>query len=436
VAYTVVIAAVSGNYSFDVQPMLRPSYSYEENRAVVPYVRTAEIETWTLDGAAYRSTAQADITDDFDALRDLVASRSNPIASVTFYRDSTPVRSISTSTHKGGVFAQALTVDGSPGLWATHWKGTLVVYGRRLLGDGDNIVEMARSLEYRGDPSGLLTITSRGTLSTIPGTSARAKALAAALTDAPTGAAYGLMDGDENGEPTASSLDATDTRASWSATWQEHGESLPAGVNAWTHRVRTTEDPKDGRRTIISVSARGPAIAPLRTAVRALKPSEGLENFEEDEDPVGLSFAATYTTRQASREPDAEVSAGLFYRRMEVEIQGVAHGSDRDSTVFLVPGYTPWLVPKPRQPIVITERLVAKFRGSPSGPSAFGIGSRVKELTGVVFQPGASRAPTVRLEDPGLRASARVWSAEATYVYFAEEADGDRLAGLVAEMTR
>lgn len=434
-AYTLEIVG-SATYTFDVQPLLKPSFSYEEDRSRTPPVRTAEIETWTLEGAAYRSATQANITTDFESIRAIFASRTSPITSVTLKRDGSDVRAITTTSHKGGVFAQALTVDGSPGLWATHWAGTLVVYGRRLMGDGDNIVEMARSLEYRGDPSGLLTVTSRGTLSTIPGTSARTKALAAALADAPTGDAYGLMDGDDSGVPTASSLDSTDTRASWSATWVEHGESLPAGVNAWTHRVRTTEDPKDGRRTIISVSARGPAIARLRSAVRALKPAEGLENFEEDEDPVGLSFAATYTTRQASREPDAEVSAGLFYRRMEVEIQGVAPGTDRDSTVFLVPGYTPWLVPKPRQPIVITERLIAKFRGSPSGPSAFGIASRVKELTGVVFQPSASRAPTMRLEDPGLRASARVWSAEATYVYFAEEADGDRLAGLVAEMTR
>lgn len=424
-AYTIEITDGSTTYTLGTSPNVGgrflPSFSYEENRSRQPPVRTVEIETWVLDEVTYIG-ADAAATGDFETLRAILAARSSP-TSVKFKRDSTTVREINTTTHKGGVFAQALEVKDNPGLWATHWQGRIVVYGRRLFADGANIVHFEReALAYSYDAAGLAIVTSRGKLTTIPGTSAETQARAQALTS--PGATYGLVTQGPSGEPNVTVLDETDTSASWESIWKQHGESLPAGVNEWVKVVETTDVPGEGEIETTTVRAKGPTMSSLRTAVRARRPSAEVVSVSEHEDVTGRAFSATYVTKRPN-ESSAERTreAKIVSRRVEVAVEGLTPKDDdeRDLAVDLIPGYEAAFTKMPRSPIRVIERIVARLRGVWAQVADFRLEPVLRSagIDGLRFLPGEARIGVPALEEQALDRDGDLWRAEATYVYLA-----------------
>ena len=426
----------STTYTFDVQPRWKPSFSWEQDASRVPAVRIAEIETWVLEGAVYRSSTATNNTSDLETLRALLAARSSPVSAVTLKYNGSEVRSLTTTTHQGGVFAQSLDVGDSPGQFATYWIGTIVVYGRRLFGDGDNIVTLERSLEYEYDVAGLATVTSRGSLTTLPGTSAEAKARDEAAQDEPSGADYRLQTyGPGGSEPSVAVLDATDTRASWTAVWKQFGETPPTGCTWYEKEVETVDDQDGGKRVRTTLRARGPTMTTVRSAVRALVPSTKVTNRRELESTTSKSFEVSYEQAEESRQPDPE-NPGLVFRRVSITAQGMTPAADeRDCNVYPVPGHKPFFVERARQPITITEQIRTQYRGDPHALLAvLGLDSRVRgKVKGLRFQPGASSPPEGQLAKKGETRDADLWDGSATYVFLADEVTPEALFAIVKD---
>lgn len=434
-AYTIEITDGSATYTFQnaagsqAAPKFRPTFEYEYDDGRVPAPLVGEIETWVLEDAVFVHATQANITSDLETLRAILGDRGSPVSSVKFKRDGSTVREINASTHQGGVYVRELDAGrDTPGQFATHWSGSLVVWGRRLFADSDSIVHFRREVSYSYDAAGLATVTQRGELSTAPGVSAEAKAIEFGALESP-GGAYGHATAGPDDGPSVSVLDDTDTRASFESTWKEHGESLPAGVNEWEHRVETMKDP--GEETItVSVRAKGPTSSQLRSAVRARKPSTGdVAESRESEDRTGLEWTATYTRRR----PNADRNTGkVIRRRFEYDLDGDQPEDARDDVVDLVPGHEPHFTRMPRQPVTITERAVAWIRGSEwSNVADFGVGSLARDREGFRYQPGRSRRPVVVREEEGVDRGADLWRAEATYVFLSSsQVDPDSLVDL------
>lgn len=408
-AYTVVITSALGTYNFDVQPKFKPKYDNEIDTSRVPAMLTGRTETWVLEGAVYRSATQSSVTGDLASLKSITGAA---LTSIAFKRDGTTVFEMTTSTHVGGIFAQTVEVSGDDGEFATFWRGSLVVWGREVFptagGGGSGLSSLEEQTEYSYDAAGLARVTLRGTLSTLPGTSAEGKARERAL-ESP-GAAFGYITQGSDDGPSVTILDATDTKASWESTWQEHGESLPTGVNEWSRQFSTTTAADGGSTRSTTVRAKGPTIARLRTAVRAERPSTGLISYEETEDPAKLEVSASYSEAR---------STGLVLSRLEIDVQGADPGEDRDDTIYPIPGYLPFFVAQARGAITITERLTSQVRGAPAGIAPFALGSVIKGSLGFRFQPGRSSSTAPRLVTRGVDPAGDLWEASATYVHLA-----------------
>src|SRR4051812_44089744 len=180
-------------YSFNVQPEFDRLFDYEQNEELNPPVLTAELETWHLKNAVFVGV-ESDVTTDFETLRGVLGSRLTPVTSVVFKRDGAPVWTLAPN---GGVLIKGFGSKVEPGHWKGFWKGDLTVLGRKLLADANGIVRLAKKLSYAYDSAGLAVVKLSGSLSTVPGTSAEAKARAQALTS--PGADYGLLTHGPNG---------------------------------------------------------------------------------------------------------------------------------------------------------------------------------------------------------------------------------------------
>jgi len=426
-AYTLELTDGSSTYTFQVQPLYKPRFDYELDEGRTPPTVVAEIETWLLRGAVFMSASQAAITDDVETLRALIGKRAS-ITSAKFKRDAAIVRELSLATHKGGVFVREFDPsDSESGLWATHWRGNLVVFGRRLFADGDGIVKLSKEVAYTYDSSGLATVTQRATLTTIPGTSAEAKARAQAL--ASPGAAFGHQTAGPSDEPNVAVLDPEDTSASFESTWREHGLSLPAGVNEYSLSVETVDTP-EGEIVTTTVRAKGPTSNQLKTAVRARKPATALGGAQEVEDKAGLEWAATYVQRRPSAaSANRTGSSRIVFRRYEYEVEGdwSDRQEDRDNLVDLVPGFEPHFTRLPRGVSTVVERVVARVRGTWEGFTDFGLDSRLRGKADFRYQPGRTRTTPPVLEEAGLTRDADLWRAEASYTFLSANVDLDAI---------
>jgi len=428
VAYTLEIVGAA-TYTFQVQPLFKPRFDYEYDEQRTPPPLVAEIETWLLEGAVYTGTDSA-VTADLENLRAILGNRAAPITSARFKNGAATVREINTATHRGGLFVRSLdpTAQAGDGAWANHWAGDLVVYGRRLFADGDGIVKLQKELAYNYDSAGLATVTQRGSVTTIPGTSAEATARSQAL--ASPGASYGLLTAGPNDEPNVARLDPDDTSASFESVWKQRGVSLPAGVNEYDLVVETVDGP-DGEVVTTTVRAKGPTPSSLRTAVRAKKPTAALAGAQESEDKAGVEWTAAYVQRRPSATTHARTgSSKIVYRRLEYSIEGEDEGQDRDDTVDLVPGYLPHFTSNPRGAKTVTERIVARVRGSWKSLEDFSLGSKARNVGELRPQPGRTRGIPPVLEEQGLTRDADLWRAEAEYVFLARSVDPNQIAEL------
>lgn len=433
-AHTLEITNGVDTYTFDVQPRFKPSFDWERNEAVNPPVTVVEIESWVLEGAVFRGT-EAAVGANFEQLRALIGSRT-PITSAKFKRDASVERELSTTTHKGGVFARGLEPADQPGMWASHWQGTVVIYGRKFLPDGDNIVTIEKELSYTYDSSGLSTVKSSGTLTTVPGTSARTKAEAQAL--ASPGAAFGALNHTSADLPSVVVLDPdTDTRARWESTWREHGESLPSGANEWSHGRQLEHVPGEGEVETIEVRAKGPTLTSLRTAVRQKKPAAGLVRHSESEDKTALEYSGTFVVERSNTDTAARTgSQQVFYWRHEIAVDGAtpADEDERDVSVELIPGYEAAFTLMPRDAIRVTEKITSRIRGVWSSRADFMIDPQLRgKIEGLRFQPGGARISAPILEKQGLTTDADVWRVEATYVYVGTSLDLDQVFAIAKE---
>jgi hypothetical protein len=305
------------------------------------------------------------------------------------------------------------------------------VVGRKLLDDGSGIVTIEKEVGFSYDPAGLATIRQSGTLTTVPGTSAEAKARSQAV--ASPGAAFGL----ETAGPESVNvrvLDATDTKASFETTWREHGVSLPAGVNDFSLVEETIESP-EGSTTTIRVRGRGPSQGQLKTAIQAKKPSQALADARETEDKTGLAREATYVQRRPNALSQERTGfSKLVYHRREITVEGAdPEGDERDLTVDLVPGFEPVFTKNPVGAKTITERVVARLRGTWNSLAEFKLEPRARSLEGAHPQPGATRRGGPVLEEIGLTRDADLWRAEVAYSFVAARVDPAAVAELGKE---
>jgi len=427
-AYTLEIVGAS-TYTFQVQPRFKPRFDYEYDEGRTPPPLVAEIETWLLEGATYVGVDSA-VTTNLEDLRAILGNRAAPVTAAKFKRDGNVVRELNTTSHRGGLFMRTLdpTAQAGDGAWATHWSGDLVVYGRRLFADSDGIVKLTKEVSYSYDAAGRATITQRGSVTTVPGTSAEAKAREQTL--AQPGAAFGHQTAGPSDEPNVAVTDPDDTSATFESTWREHGISLPAGVNDYVLTVETADVPGEGEVVTTTVRAKGPTPSQLKTAVRGKRPSTALAGAQEAEDKTGVEWSATYTQRRPSvATQDRTGSSKIVYRRYEYSMEGQDEGEDRDDTVDLVPGFAPHFTSNPRGAKVVTERIVSRVRGRWEGIDDFGLQSKARGGD-LRPQPGRTSRVGPVLEEQGLTRDADLWRAEVAYVFLARSVDVTGIAEL------
>jgi hypothetical protein len=422
VAYTLTITGIGPSpYVFQVQPEFERGITYERDETPTPPVTISEIEQWTLHNAQYVSNTQGSITDDFEALRTILSSRATPIASVVFARDGTPVFQLTTTTHKGGLYARSIAPDHGPGAWAARWKGTIVIVGVRLIDDGSGVIQITKEINTSYDASGLATVRTSGFIRTVPGTSATTKAQAQAI--ASPGPTFGLITYGPGGSGNVSTLDSpSDTKARYESTWKEAGTPLPAGVNEWLY-VQETTTTVEGDVVHLQAEGRGPSMGPIQTAVRAKKPTAGLQDWQEKQDNTAIAFGGSGAVEKTNAASQARTgSSKLASWRIEISIRGEKPTStERDITVYKVSGSLPYFVETPRDAITVTERIVARLRGPWKDLSDFAADSLVAQQAALKKLPGSTSSSGPTLEKAALDSAGDLWRYEITRVFISQE---------------
>lgn len=434
--YTVEISDGTGTYTFDAgkQPHFRPRYDWEYNeQSGTPHL-TARIETWTLEDAHVTGSASA-VTSDLSALLARIGSRATPVQTVTFKRDGSAVYTLDRAgAHKGGLMVRSLEpARGGAGQWATHWKGTLVVVGRALLDDGSGVVTIREEQSYDYDASGLAVVSLRGSLKTVPGTSAEEKARARALSS--PGDDYGLQTaGPNGGEPSVRVIDPdSDTEATYESTWRQHGVTLPAGVHDYSLVVETVDEPGVGEVVTTSIRTKGPNKEQLKEAVKQKKPSQALAAASESEDQTAIERGAQFVTKRSSASTAARTGSSLVvWRRVEYHVTGANEvGGERDHMVDPIPGFPPYFTKEARRAKRVTETIRSRVRGKWASLADFKLEPKAKALADLKLQPGSCEMTPPRLEEQALTPDADLWQAEASYAYLAASVDPAKLAEIV-----
>lgn len=421
-AYFLVIDNGVTPYTFQVQPEFERGLSYERDETPTPPITVAEIETWTLHNAQFVDASQGNITTDFEALRTLLSGRQQAITSVTFKRDATPVFTLSTTVHKGGLFARSIAPDHGPGQWASRWKGTVIVVGIRLIDDGAGVVQQTKEVSTTYDSSGLATVRTSGFIRTVPGISATDKATAIAI--ASPGPSFGLVTSGPGGSGNVTTLDEpSDTKARYEATWKESGQVLPAGVNEWLYVVETTTTP-EGDVARYQADGKGPSIGTIQTAVRAKKPTTGLQDWQENQDNTAIRFSGQGTTELPNAASKARTgSSKLISWRLEIGINGASPvAKERDIASWKVSGSTPFFVQMPRAEITIQERIIARLRGPWKDISDFDSDSILAGKNAALnLMPGQTRSQGPILEKAALDPAGDLWRFEIMRVFMTDQ---------------
>lgn len=266
-AYTVEITDGSTTYTFDVTrtPSWGPLIESEYDETKFPAVQTKRIDTLTLDGCSFRHATPANVTTDWSTIRGQLFDRTSPITAVSLKDGVTTIDSITLSTHDQIMIA-SLKADPTPGLWANHWRGTIVIRAVKLQADGNGIVRKVRKLTYSTDQHGFQVQRLEVELVTAPGTSAAAKIALEALV-LPSSKWFYTTNSDDGIDYTLEE-DSEDTHARGVSEIREQALTLPSGSNEYDVEV-TTEESGNEKELRYTITAQATTLARALAIVKA-----------------------------------------------------------------------------------------------------------------------------------------------------------------------
>ncbi len=262
---------------------------------------------WTIEGVLYGADEEAVITE-WDALKAAIEDPDNHPDGVELVRDAVVADFIGGATFDEFTIENLRTLRINP---KRHVRAelafTMQVTARQVFTDASDISDLQYSDQYIRDDCGLLTRTISGELTTSSGTSARetAESLMTTLLPLPNARfAYiqnsGATVSGNTGPGTVTILNEDDTRASFSISIAESGETLPEGVGPGFSLQTTVAQAEGTTTTTTTVVARGPIDAAL-AAVRAERPSVNLISETETQDAHRCIASAVYVQQKTSR---------------------------------------------------------------------------------------------------------------------------------------
>ncbi len=431
-AYTLEITNGTTTYTLGgparPQPDWEPDIAYEYDQDASPAVVTAEIETWALKSLVYVNATPGTLTSDLETLAALLRNRSSPVTSVTLKYGGSTIRSMSSTTH-AQLMVRALRTIAGPGAWVNHWRGDLVIVGRKVLPDASDIVKVTQKVAYSYDEAGLLTQTLTGRIEVTAGTDVVAKAQGYALTS--LGSAYvfttgGLAAG-------AANIDVeilnhpTDTIAEFRSQQKEKGVTIPATATDWSQGSSIADTP-DGRLTTTRVSARGTSIANARTAVKGAKPATAVRVSTEREDKDSITYSAEYVVREPLPTQAAFYSLPTI---LSMQRRVTVRGGGQPRILEPVPGYRPYETLGAQQPVRVTERISMRCTNV-SDPGGIPLPEMI--LAPQYLQPDECEDDIPFREEKAEADAADVWSRSASRVYELADISSLDYAGLFAKL--
>lgn len=356
-AYTVEITDGSTTYTFDVTrvPAWGPLIESEYDETKFPAVQTKRVDTLTLEGCSFRHATPANVTTDWTTIRGQLFDRTTPITAVTLKDDSTTIDALNASTHDQ-IMIQSLKAESSPGLWANHWRGTIVIRAVKFQADGDGIVRKVRKLTYSHDQHGFETRRLEVELVTAPGTSAAEKIALEAL-ELPSSKWFYTTNSDDGIDYTLEE-DSEDTHARGVSEIREQALTLPAGSNEYDVEV-TTEESGNEKELRYTITAQAGTLARALAIVRAAPaPSAWTRKTTREERRINRASATFVVVDDGS----------LRVTRWTLRVRG--GGREREAIRFPSIGGKRRPIPflRPAGEYVFEEEVTVRQRGVPHPP--------------------------------------------------------------------